>query len=75
MVKLELYYGDKFIFDMYDMENEIQCFFECKVEFKLGGYLIIDQIEVMIMIDINMGVFVGCCNFEEIIFNINIEVI
>lgn len=71
--KLVLYTGDKPIFDMYDIENEIQRSLERKVTLKSGGYLIIDQTEAMTTIDINTGAFVGRRNLEETIFNTNIE--
>ena len=71
--KLELYEGDKPIFDMYDTENEIQRALDRKVELKSGGYLIIDQTEAMTTIDINTGAFVGRRNLEETIFNTNVE--
>lgn len=71
--KLVLYEGEKPIFDMYDIENEIQRSLERKVELKSGGYLIIDQTEAMTTIDINTGAFVGRRNLEETIFNTNIE--
>lgn len=71
--KLELYEGDKPIFDMFDAENEIQRSLERKVELKSGGYLIIDQTEAMTTVDINTGAFVGRRNLEETIFNTNIE--
>ncbi len=71
--KLELYEGDKPIFDMYDTENEIQRSLDRKVELKSGGYLIIDQTEAMTTVDINTGAFVGRRNLEETIFNTNIE--
>lgn len=71
--KLELYDGDKPIFDMYDTENEVQRSLERKVELKSGGYLIIDQTEAMTTVDINTGAFVGRRNLEETIFNTNIE--
>ena len=71
--KLELYEGDKPIFDMYDTENEIQRSLERKVELKSGGYLIIDQTEAMTTVDINTGAFVGRRNLEETIFNTNVE--
>lgn len=71
--KLELYEGEKPIFDMYDTENEIQRALERKVLLKSGGYLIIDQTEAMTTIDINTGAFVGRRNLEETIFNTNIE--
>ena len=71
--KLELYEGDKPIFDMYDTENEVQRSLDRKVELKSGGYLIIDQTEAMTTVDINTGAFVGRRNLEETIFNTNVE--
>ncbi|CAM3719939.1 Ribonuclease G [Vibrio aerogenes CECT 7868] len=71
--KLALYEGDKPIFDMYDIENEIQRSLDRKVNLKSGGYLIIDQTEAMTTIDINTGAFVGRRNLEDTIFNTNIE--
>ena len=61
------------VFEMYDVENEIQRALDRKVELKSGGYLIIDQTEAMTTIDINTGAFVGHRNLEETIFNTNIE--
>ncbi len=71
--KLELYSGKQPIFDLFDVENEIQRALERKVELKSGGYLIIDQTEAMTTIDINTGAFVGHRNLEETIFNTNVE--
>ncbi|WP_349841680.1 ribonuclease G [Erwinia amylovora] len=71
--KLELYTGKQPIFDLFDVENEIQRSLDRKVELKSGGYLIIDQTEAMTTVDINTGAFVGHRNLEETIFNTNIE--
>lgn len=71
--KFELYTGRQPIFDLFDIENEIQRVLDRKVELKSGGYLIIDQTEAMTTIDINTGTFVGHRNLEETIFNTNIE--
>lgn len=71
--KLELYAGKQPIFDLFDVENEIQRSLDRKVELKSGGYLIIDQTEAMTTIDINTGAFVGHRNLDETIFNTNIE--
>ncbi|GKX56490.1 ribonuclease G [Leminorella grimontii] len=71
--KLERYTGKQPIFDLYDVENEIQRAMDRKVELKSGGYLIIDQTEAMTTIDINTGAFVGHRNLDETIFNTNIE--
>lgn len=71
--KLEYYKGELPIFDLYDVENELQRALSRRVDLKSGGYLIIDQTEAMTTIDINTGAFVGHRNLEETIFNTNIE--
>ncbi|QDP00289.1 ribonuclease G [Thalassotalea sp. PS06] len=70
---IEYYPGERPIFDLFDVENEIQRALQRKVELKSGGYLIIDQTEAMTTIDINTGAFVGHRNLEQTIFNTNIE--
>jgi ribonuclease G len=70
---LEYYPGERPIFDLFDVEKEIQRALHRKIELKSGGYLIIDQTEAMTTIDINTGAFVGHRNLEETIFNTNIE--
>lgn len=70
---LEYYPGERPIFDLFDVENEIQRALQRKVPLKSGGYLIIDQTEALTTIDINTGAFVGHRNLEETIFNTNIE--
>ncbi len=67
------YGGRTPIFDLFDVENEIQRALQRKVALKSGGYLIIDQTEAMTTIDINTGAFVGHRNLEETIFNTNQE--
>ncbi len=71
--KIEHYNGPVPIFDLYDVENEVQRALGRKVELKSGGYLIIDQTEAMTTVDINTGAFVGHRNLEETIFNTNLE--
>ncbi len=71
--KLEYYPGERPVFDLFDVENEIQRALDRKVPLKSGGYLIIDQTEAMTTIDVNTGAFVGHRNLEETIFNTNIE--
>ena len=70
---LEYYPGERPIFDLFDVENEIQRALHRKIDLKSGGSLIIDQTEAMTTIDINTGAFVGHRNLEETIFNTNIE--
>jgi ribonuclease G len=71
--KIEHYPGDRPLFDLYNIDDEIQRALGRKVELKSGGYLIIDQTEAMTTIDINTGAFVGHHNLEETIFKTNME--
>ncbi|MGM0676911.1 ribonuclease G [Ectothiorhodospira marina] len=71
--RIEHYPGERPIFDLYNVEGEIQKALERKVELKSGGYLIFDQTEAMTTIDINTGAFVGHRNLEETIFKTNLE--
>nr|WP_217434857.1 ribonuclease G [Marinifaba aquimaris] len=71
--KLEYYPGERPIFDLFDVEAELQRALERKVELKSGGSLIIDQTEAMTTIDINTGAYVGHRNLEDTIFSTNIE--
>ncbi|MCP5207506.1 MAG: ribonuclease G [Hahellaceae bacterium] len=71
--KLEYYPGERPIFDLYGVEDEIQRALSRKVQLKSGGYLIIDQTEAMTTIDVNTGAFVGHRNLEETIFKTNLE--
>lgn len=71
--KLEYYPGERPIFDLYGIEDEIQKALDRKVQLKSGGYLIIDQTEAMTTVDVNTGGFVGHRNLEETIFKTNLE--
>ena len=73
VANIELYTGDRPIFDLYGVEDEIQKALERKVQLKSGGHLIIDQTEAMTTIDVNTGAYVGHRNLEETIFKTNLE--
>ncbi|HEY9148737.1 MAG TPA: Rne/Rng family ribonuclease, partial [Gammaproteobacteria bacterium] len=49
--RIEHYSGERPIFDLYGVDDEIQKALERKVQLKSGGYLIIDQTEAMTTID------------------------
>ncbi len=70
---IEHYPGERPIFDLHAVEDEIQKGLERKVQLKSGGYLIIDQTEAMTTIDVNTGAYVGSRNLEETIFKTNLE--
>ncbi len=71
--RAEYYAGERPIFDLFAVEDEIQKALERKVPLKSGGYIIIDQTEAMTTIDVNTGAFVGRRNLEETIFKTNLE--
>lgn len=71
--RIEHYPGERPIFDLYSIDDEIQKALESKVQLKSGGYLHIDQTESMTTIDVNTGAFVGHRNLEETIFKTNLE--
>ncbi|MBX2824195.1 MAG: ribonuclease G [Gammaproteobacteria bacterium] len=71
--KIEHYPGERPIFDLHGVEDEIDRALDKKVFLKSGGYLIIDQTESMTTIDVNTGAFVGHRNLEETIFKTNLE--
>jgi ribonuclease G len=73
LTKLEHYAGERPLFDLYNVEDEIERALARRVDLKSGGYLIIDQTEAMTTIDVNTGGFVGVRNFEDTIFKTNLE--
>ncbi len=70
---LEHYPGERPLFELHNIEQEIASALERRVPLKSGGYLIIDQTEAMTTIDVNTGGFVGTKNLEETIFKTNLE--
>lgn len=71
--RVEHYPGERPIFDLYGIEDEIQKALERKVPLKSGGHLVIDPTEAMTTIDVNTGAFVGHRNLEETVFKTNLE--
>ncbi len=71
--KLVHYKGERPIFDLYAIEDEIKKALQRKITLKSGGHLIFDQTEAMTTVDVNTGGFVGHVNLEETIFKTNLE--
>jgi ribonuclease G len=55
------------------VEDEISRALDQKVPLKSGGYLVIQQTEAMVTVDVNTGGYVGYRNLEETIFRTNLE--
>ena len=53
--KVKLYEGDLSLFDHFGIEEELEKTFARRVQLKRGGYLIIDQTEALVSIDVNTG--------------------
>ncbi len=71
--RVELYSGDRPIFDLYGIEDEINKALGRRVKLKSGGDLIIDQTEAMTTIDVNTGGYLGSRNHAETILKTNLE--
>jgi ribonuclease G len=71
--RLVHYTGERPLFDLYGIEDEIQKALARRVALKSGGYLIFDQTEAMTTIDVNTGGFVGVRNFDDTVFKTNLE--
>ncbi len=71
--RMHHYTGERPLFDLYGVEEEIQRALGRRVDLKSGGYLIVDQTEAMTTIDVNTGGYVGGRNFADTIFKTNLE--
>ncbi len=71
--RLELYAGERPIFDLYGIDDEINKALGREVKLKSGGDLIIDQTEAMTTIDVNTGAYLGSRNHAETILKTNLE--
>ncbi|MDH3505426.1 MAG: ribonuclease G, partial [Nitrospirota bacterium] len=71
--RIEHYTGERPLFELYNVEPEIEKALSRRVDLKSGGYLIIDQTEAMTTIDVNTGGFVGQRNFDDTVFKTNLE--
>jgi ribonuclease G len=65
--------GERPLFDLNSVEDEIEKALARRVGLKSGGYLIVDQTEAMTTIDVNTGGFVGGRSFDDTIFKTNLE--
>lgn len=71
--RLNHYPGEKPLFELYNVEDDIQKALRTRVDLKSGGYLMIDQTEAMTTIDVNTGSYVGGRTLEDTVFKTNLE--
>ncbi|MGE0761896.1 MAG: ribonuclease E/G [Bdellovibrionales bacterium] len=72
---IELYDGHQPLFDLYDIDLEISHSLDRKVWLKSGGYIVIDEAEALVVIDVNTGRFVGKKDLEDTILKTNLEAV
>jgi ribonuclease G len=70
---LEHYNGERPLFDLFAVEEEIERALARRVDLKSGGYVIIDQTEALTTVDVNTGGFVSGRSFDDTIFKTNLE--
>jgi len=73
--RIRYYDKQEMIFDAYGIELEIPKALGRRVWLKSGGYIVIDQTEALISIDVNTGKFVGKISLEDTILKTNIEAV
>ncbi len=72
--RVELFYsGERSIFDLYNLEPEIEKAVKRKVWLKSGGYLVIDRTEALTAVDVNTGKYVGSTDLADTVFRTNLE--
>jgi len=73
--KIEHYTKKPPIFDFYKIQQQLDKALEAKVWLKSGGYLVIDQAEALVAIDINTGKYVGKRRLEDTVVTTNLEAV
>lgn len=69
------YQDQRPLFDLYDIDLEISRSLDRKIWLKSGGYIVIDEAEALVVIDVNTGRFVGKKDLEDTILKTNMEAI
>lgn len=73
--KIRRYNGQNGIFEHYGLERQLSEAFARKVMLKSGGYLVIDETEALIAVDVNTGHYKGNGNQEDAIREVNLEAV
>jgi Rne/Rng family ribonuclease len=74
--RVRLYTKENYIFDEYGITPEVDKLLHPKIWLKSGGYIVINQTEALVSIDVNTGKFVGRGNsLEETITRTNLEAV
>jgi ribonuclease E len=71
--RVSLHQGSLALFEEFHVAEQIHKALERKVWLPSGGYVIIDRVEAMTVIDVNTGKHVGKTNLEETVVQTNLE--
>lgn len=71
--RVHLYTDPKPLFDAYDLEREIRDAFQRRVNLASGGYIIVEQTEALVSIDVNTGRYTGKKDPEKTILKTNVD--
>ena len=71
--RVKLYDGTAPIFEHFEVERQLENCFRRKVWLKGGGYIVFDETEAMVAIDVNTGRHKGGNSQEESIYQVNLE--
>jgi ribonuclease G len=71
--RLKLYDGAMPIFEHFEVEKQLENAFRRKIWLKSGGYLVFDEAEALVAIDVNTGRHKGGNNQEDVIYEVNME--
>jgi len=73
--KVQHYREEMPVFDKYGIQAELDKALRSKVWLKSGGYIVINQTEALVAIDVNTGKFVGRRNLEDTVLKTNLEAV
>ncbi len=70
-----VYLNETDLWGEYGLEQEIERALRPKVWLRSGGYLVIDEVEALTVIDVNTGKYTGSKNFADTVFRTNLEAV
>ena len=71
--KVRLYNEAQPVFDRFNISRQLETTFTRQVHLKSGGYIVIDETEALVAIDVNTGRHKGGKDQESTIFKVNLE--
>ncbi len=73
--RVKLYRGEGSLFDRFNVPAQVEAALRTKVWLKSGGYIVINQTEALVAIDVNTGRYTGERNLEDTVLKTNLEAV